>query len=101
MIGYINDAYKERKIRPEKYTKTKVKLVKIEEIRGGMLEVLPSADPTKPWKRNSLNYNKDCLENKMVYLIPHENISLSCFSQIFEQKMTQKSQKKKTAFFRK
>ena len=30
----------------------------------------------------------------MVYLIPHEIISLSCFSQIFEQKMTQKSRKK-------
>ena len=30
----------------------------------------------------------------MVYLIPHEIISLSCFLQIFEQKMTQKSRKK-------
>ena len=38
-----------------------------------------------------MNYNKNCLENKME---SHENISLSCFLQIFEQKMTQKSRKK-------
>ena len=77
LIQFINDAYKERKIKPEKYTKTKVKLAKIEEIKPSMFDVLPSLDPTKPWKKRIVKgalsikgTKKETAEEKMARSLP-------------------------------